>query len=79
MFGGSKETRTLDPLNANQVLSQLSYRPIKPILKIGNKYHTHFLIKIQHFHEQSKNWLKKGPISWESTRLLERKSFSNKI
>ena len=30
MFGGSKETRTLDPLNANQVLSQLSYRP-KPL------------------------------------------------
>ena len=27
-YGGSEEIRTLDFLNANQVLSQLSYRPV---------------------------------------------------
>ena len=28
VFGGDKEIRTLDPLRARQVLSQLSYTPI---------------------------------------------------
>ena len=27
-YGGDKETRTLDPLRAKQVLSQLSYTPL---------------------------------------------------
>ena len=33
--GGSKGTRTLDPLRAKQVLSQLSYGPTKLVPKAG--------------------------------------------
>ena len=33
-YGGDKEIRTLDPLRARQVLSQLSYIPILFIMKL---------------------------------------------
>ena len=32
LYGGDKEIRTLDPLRARQVLSQLSYTPISELL-----------------------------------------------
>ena len=35
MLGGDKEIRTLDPLRARQVLSQLSYIPIVYIFSFG--------------------------------------------
>ena len=33
-FGGGERVRTDDPLRARQVLSQLSYTPDKPIMKV---------------------------------------------
>jgi hypothetical protein len=34
-YGGDKEIRTLDPLRARQVLSQLSYTPVLPGINPG--------------------------------------------
>ena len=34
-FGGDDRSRTCDPLNANQMLSQLSYIPIKLVAGTG--------------------------------------------
>ena len=36
-YGGDKEIRTLDPLLARQVLSQLSYTPMYPLSKPQNR------------------------------------------
>lgn len=44
LVGGAKGTRTLDPLNANQVLSQLSYSPNSVLLHYQcNENKIHYL------------------------------------
>ena len=40
VFGGDKEIRTLDPLLARQVLSQLSYTPTKQVFQKPSKYNS---------------------------------------
>jgi hypothetical protein len=38
VFGGDDRNRTCDPLNANQVLSQLSYIPVSEKLVAGTGF-----------------------------------------
>ena len=52
---GDGEIRTLDPLLARQVLSQLSYTPIRVIHLIEVLSYLIILIHSLHFIKQSKN------------------------
>ena len=76
-YGGDKEARTLDPLLAKQVLSQLSYTPT--LSRFGLAYHFEVpfyrALKIEQYRmlsQQPVRPTKETSLSWPSDSLERR-------